>query len=152
MTGFSRLLLIPCLAPLLTVLVLSAANRTPVVQLKVLIWTSPALPLGAWTALAGTAGTALSGVAAVLMLPPRKRLQAERFSRGATSVDPATERVERSAPTTMPERDIREPAPTVSVPFRVIQRPARSVDVPEARSDASSTPIDDWEQDPNRDW
>lgn len=157
MTGFSRLLLIPCLAPLMMVLLLSAANRAPTLQLKVLTWTSPALPLGAWTALAATAGTTLSGLAAVLMLPTRSRLQATRSGREVFEADAPRQQAERSAPSAMPQRDIRDPAPTVSVPFRVIQRPSRTVQDPvaapvEASAAAATTRMDDWGMDPDQDW
>ena len=51
MTLIRRVLLLPCLLPVVAVLVLSAANRSGTAQLQVLIWRSP-LPLGAWTAIA----------------------------------------------------------------------------------------------------
>ena len=158
MTGLSRLLLIPCLAPLMTVLLLSAAHRTPKLQLKILTWTTPPLPLGAWTALAATAGTTLSGLAAILMLPSQSRLQATRSGREVFEFDPPRQQAKRSAPSAIPERDIRDPAPTVSVPYRVIQRPSRAAETPvEAPVEApvaaaAATPMDDWGLDPDQDW
>ena len=41
-----RLLLLPLLAPLLAVLLVAALNPTPASRLRLLIWTSPALPIG----------------------------------------------------------------------------------------------------------
>jgi hypothetical protein len=51
-TVLQQLLLIPLLAPLLAVLLLGAINPRPQVALRLLVWTSPALPLGAWIAAA----------------------------------------------------------------------------------------------------
>lgn len=151
MRALGRLLLIPCLAPLLTVLLLSAANRSPVLQLKILVWTSPALPIGAWTALAATAGTAFSGLAAVLMLPSRRRPRPSSPAQESFSDEAEKDRIQRSTAAAMPERDIRDPAPTVSVPFRVVQRSSRSRPV-EAPATASSARMDDWGIDPDQDW
>ena len=58
-----RLLLFTLLAPLLAVLALAALNLSPAVSLRLLIWTSPALPLGSWLALAVGGGGLLSAAA-----------------------------------------------------------------------------------------
>ena len=58
-----RLLLFTLLAPLLAVLALAALNLSPAVSLRLLIWTSPALPLGSWVALAVGGGGLLSAAA-----------------------------------------------------------------------------------------
>ena len=71
MTLIRRVLLLPCLLPVVAVLVLSAMNRSGTTQLQVLIWRSPPLPLGAWTAIAAATGASLSGVAALLLIPGR---------------------------------------------------------------------------------
>lgn len=57
------LLLFTLLAPLLAVLALAALNLSPAVSLRLLIWTSPALPLGSWLALAVGGGGLLSAAA-----------------------------------------------------------------------------------------
>ena len=58
-----RLLLFTLLTPLLAVLALAALNLSPAVSLRLLIWTSPALPLGSWLALAVGGGGLLSAAA-----------------------------------------------------------------------------------------
>ena len=58
-----RLLLFTLLAPLLAVLALAALNLSPAVSLRLLICTSPALPLGSWLALAVGGGGLLSAAA-----------------------------------------------------------------------------------------
>ena len=63
MSLFQRLLLIPCLAPLLALLVLSATNVGDKTRINLLVWTTPPLPVGVWTALAGTGGAAAAAVA-----------------------------------------------------------------------------------------
>lgn len=69
------LLLLPLLGPLLAILLVAALNPRPQVALRLLIWSTPTLPLGAWMALAASGGAALSGGAAALALsrPGRRR-------------------------------------------------------------------------------
>ena len=55
-----RLLLLPLLAPLLAVLVIGTLNPRPPVRLRLLIWTSPPLPIGVWLLLASGGGALLS--------------------------------------------------------------------------------------------
>ena len=62
MSMFQRLLLIPCLAPLLALLVLSATNVGDKTRIRLLVWTTPPLPVGAWTAMAGGCRS-VSGIA-----------------------------------------------------------------------------------------
>ena len=66
MALLQRLLLLPLLAPLLLVLLVGALNPRPSLSLRLLIWTSPALPIGVWIALAGGGGAGLSAAAAAL--------------------------------------------------------------------------------------
>jgi len=172
MTLFRRLLLLPCLLPLLAVLVVSAMNRSSTTQLQVLIWRSPALPLGAWTAIAAAAGASMSGVAALLLLPgraPLRRTLHQPVGRTAESnPEPFDPRPPAAvAPPGMPERDLRDPAPTVAVPYRVIQRPQTSERAPDSKRDAVDLTASDrdardrdardwdasdWDRDPDRDW
>jgi hypothetical protein len=66
-TGMSRplqrLLPLILLAPLLAVVAMATLNLRPAVSLRLLIWTSPALPLGSWLALAVGGGGLLSAAA-----------------------------------------------------------------------------------------
>jgi uncharacterized integral membrane protein len=82
-----RLLLLPLLSPLLAATVLGALNPTPVLSLRLLTWTSPALPLGAWISAAALGGAVLSGAATSLALRPpvaalRRRVRLERAAPG----------------------------------------------------------------------
>ena len=78
-----RLLLLPLLSPLLAATVLGALNPTPVLSLRLLTWSSPALPLGAWISAAALGGAVLSGAGTSLALRPpvaalRRRVRLER--------------------------------------------------------------------------
>ena len=82
-----RLLLLPLLSPLLAATVLGALNPTPVLSLRLLNWTSPALPLGAWISAAALGGATLSGAGTSLALRPtvaalRRRVRLERAAPG----------------------------------------------------------------------
>ncbi len=63
-----RLLLLPLLAPLLTVLLVGALNPRPWVGLRLLIWRTPEWTIGSWLALAAGGGGALSATATALAL------------------------------------------------------------------------------------
>ena len=130
------LLLLPLLSPLVAATVVGALNPTPVLSLRLLTWSSPALPLGAWITGAALGGAVLSGAGASLALRPpaaalRRRVRLERAAPGrgapARAPDPAesygrgsryNEPVAAAAPTPAPG----EPLPTMTVPFRVIRR------------------------------
>ncbi len=82
-----RLLLLPLLSPLLAATVLGALNPTPVLSLRLLTWSSPALPLGAWISAAALGGAVLSGAGVSLALRPpvaalRRRVRLERSAPG----------------------------------------------------------------------
>jgi len=157
MNTFQRLLLIPCLAPLLALLVLSATNVGEKTRLRLLVWTTPALPLGAWTAVASVGGAAGAAIAAFLVLPAERPLRRKRHSPVEAEFNetgsPTNESTSRFTANPGPERDIREPAPTVSVAYRVIQRPSTEPRQPQA-SAVDSTPqeFSDWGDDPEANW
>ena len=157
MTIFQRLLLIPCLAPLLAILAMSATNIGDKTQIRLLIWTTPPLPLGAWTALASVGGAGGSAVAAFLVLPAQRPLSRKRRSPVQSEFDEtgyaANDSTPRSTANPGPERDVREPAPTVSVAYRVIQRPSSAPPQPEASAVASPPQgFTDWGDDPEANW
>ena len=158
---FQRLLLIPCLAPLLVLLVLSASNVGEKTRIRLLVWTTPPLPVGAWTALAGVGGAAGAAVAAVLVSPAERPLRRQSRSHVQPEFEergnPAKEPTPRSSATPGPERDVREPAPTVSVTYRVIQRPGSAPRQSDTSSGTSavaspSQEISDWGDDPEANW
>lgn len=147
MSLLQRLLLLPLLSPLLALLLLAAVNPRPWVALRLLTWTSPAWPLGAWIGAAAAAGAGLSAAATGLALQGAaqtlERRQVRRrpeddWSTSAEVNEPQTRtaspRQRQSAETSEspawggwsgwagPTRAAAEPAPTVSVPFRVIRK------------------------------
>ena len=157
MSMFQRLLLIPCLAPLLALLVLSATNVGDKTRIRLLVWTTPPLPVGAWTALAGVGGAAGAAVAALLVSPAERPLRRQARSPVQPEFDErgfsANEPTPRSSGNPGPERDVREPAPTVSVAYRVIQRPSSAPRQPDASAVASPPQeFSDWGDDPEANW
>jgi uncharacterized integral membrane protein len=77
-----RLLLLPLLLPLLAVLLLGAINPRPATSLRLLIWTSPTLPIGLWITAAAAGGAALSAGATALALKGQSRVVFQRQRRG----------------------------------------------------------------------
>ena len=157
MSTFQRLLLIPCLAPLLALLALSATNVGDKTRLRLLVWTTPAMPLGAWTALAAGGGAAGAALTAFLLLPAQRPLSRKRYSPVKPNVQETESAVNdsarRSTTNPGPERDVREPAPTVSVAYRVIQRPTSESRHPQHSAVPSpSQQSSDWGDDPEANW
>lgn len=64
MTGLQKLLLVPCLSPLLMALTVASLNGTQPTSLRFLTWRSSKLPIGAWIALASTGAALFSGLTA----------------------------------------------------------------------------------------
>ena len=152
-----RFLLLPLLAPWLLVLLVAALNPRPMLSLRLLVWSSPPLPIGTWLALASSGGAVLSVSASALALRGRggstgraPRL-GSRFSPGSRwrrSIDDrddgvAADRAPANAPSPAaagPRRAPGEPAPTVSVPFRVIRRGSNAGVASSASSSAQAAP------------
>lgn len=150
-----QLLLIPLLAPLLAVWLVAAINPRPVVALRLLIWTSPALPLGLWIGGIAAAGAGLSAGATVLAL--RQQTPAADVPVLPRRDGPSPRRQEPAATGGGPSRAPGEPAPTVEVPFRVIRRGGQSQ--PAAQTTATAAPEtvaramgDGWDQPLNDSW
>jgi hypothetical protein len=98
-----RLLLLPLLSPLVAATVLGALNPTPVLSLRLLTWSSPALPLGAWISAAALGGAVLSGAGTSLALRPpgaalRRRVRLERAAPGWEATPPQEEGNRRHSP------------------------------------------------------
>ena len=160
MSVLQRLLLLPCLAPLLAVLVLSAVSGSKPTQLRLLTWESPSLPLGAWTAISAGGGALVAGTLGLMLRPSRQPLR-RSVRRNVRPEPPPQHDVDDGPPIRRagPSRDPRDPAPTVSVPFRVIQtasaEAAQPQPTPQPRRSASvatATAQDDWGDDPDQDW
>ena len=165
MALLQRLLLLPLLAPLVLVLLVGALNPRPNLTLRLLIWSTPALPIGAWIALAAGGGAGLSAAAAALALqtgPVSLRRQVRREPRDPVDSWQEPPQAAASPPPRQaagPQRPPGDPAPTVAVPFRVIRK-GGSAAVPEpatASTTATVTPQttavgDGWDSPAGDDW
>lgn len=166
-----RLLLLPLLACLLAVSALALLNPRPAVALRLLIWSSPALPLGSWLAIAVGGGGLLSAAAtaAALQNPAALRRQVrlrspnERHRAQTPPLDspPASATWDAAAASAGPPRPPGAPPPTVEVPFRVICRGGSSdrgpVPEPVAAAPAPAAPGaravgDGWDAPASDDW
>ena len=178
MSLIQRLLLLPCLSPLLAALVVAGLNTGQPTDLRLLTWRSPRLPIGAWIAISAGGSaliTALAALSTTAIAQPLRR-QVHRpmgWSRreegpGMPDPAPADHRPSSAQPFSSasapqasgwPERDVRDPAPTVAVPFRVIKRGKPASSHAEGRASAqtkaaaATTPTeDDWDQPLSDDW
>ena len=156
MSSLQRWLLFPCLAPLLGLLLTSALNNTGHTRLQLLIWRSPSLPIGTWTALAGLSGAGLSAISVLLLVPSNPPLRRQRHQplERSRSEPPMSE-----VATAPPQRDVRDPAPTVAVPYRIVQKPranqqstASVASTASRRSDPTPQSSEGWGDDPDLDW
>ena len=154
-----RWVLVPLLLPLAASLAVAALNWRVPTRLRLLIWTSPPLPLGAWVLLAAGGGAAAAALAG-LSAPGAPARQPEpweepRRRRSRRSVEIPDEPLDSSvdeqpfdapepAAQAPPERSPHEAPPTVAVPFRVVQR--------RASAPAASAPVDDWADVADDDW
>jgi len=174
-----RLLLLPLLTPLLVVALVGAINPRPVVALRLLTWTSPALSIGLWLSIAAGGGAAISAAATGLALrvgPGARGLptgrqterQAQRQSGRPTGQAPephqeiwpesaSPAKGQSTAPFQAgPSRAPGDPAPTVAVPFRVIRKAQTtntSAPPPPHAAEAKATAVGDgWDQTASDDW
>ena len=176
-----RLLLLPLLTPLLVVVLVGAINPRPVVALRLLTWTSPALPIGVWLSVAVGGGAAISAAATGLALrvgPGAKGLptsrnadrRTDRRQDRQTSPEPdpheaarwpesngSSKRPSKAASRAPyqagPSRSPGDPAPTVAVPFRVIRKPQTASPPPPHTPEAKATAVGDgWDQVSSDDW
>ena len=128
MTAFQRLLLIPCLSPVVLMLLIATLNLGQPSSLRVLTWRMPTLPIGGWIAIATVLGSGVSAVGGLAMVSakPVLRREVRRPVTGPDVQEPWSREQPHQArpaePMAWPERDVRDPAPTVSVPFRVVHR------------------------------
>ena len=153
MTAFQRMLLTPCLSPVVVMLLIATLNLGQASSLRVLTWRLPSLPIGAWIAVATVFGSGVSAASGLAMVTSRPVLRREvrRPATGPHVEEPSPREQPHQArpaqPTPWPERDVRDPAPTVSVPFRVVHRGNQANATPtQARE---SNPIQPREQHAN---
>ena len=172
-----RWLLLPLLLPLLAAMAVGLLNRDQPTRLRLLIWSTPTLPLGSWVLLAASAGAlvAAGGTAAASMggtdwVSPRRQVryrdapqaedsdwgrEAEPAVSSAAEADPRSpQAAEASGDPPWPERSPHDAPPTVSVPFRVVMTHRSAAAEPEpVRANAAATPhADDWSDGPDEEW
>ena len=167
MKPIQRLLLIPCLSPLLLTLLVGGLNLGKSGSLRILTWELPKLPLGVWMAVAATSGAVLgSGGVLAAGSATQETLEREVRRPYRWQEDFSEPEMQPAATTAAnmpwPERDLRDPAPTVSVPFRVIRTGRSSkgrATEPEVRertvsepAQTSTTGVDDWNQPIPTEW
>jgi len=155
------LLLLPVLLPLLAALGVGVLNRGEGARLRLLLWTTPSLPLGSLILLGAGGGAAVGAGSALLSLvgagpsePLRRRSRRPARPLGAREEDevgfgPEPEPFEPRQPfrpEPWPERDPFAPAPTVSVPYRVVRAPA-AVAAPQAAARE-----EDWGESDDGSW
>ena len=177
MTRLQKCLLLPCLSPLLAVLVVAGFNLNQPVNLRILSWRSPTWTLGGWMALGSSAG-AIFALTTSLSIPLSRDSLRDHFHQRVREASPNTTttwqqdwQAPNNEPTESrtkhhenPERDLRDPSPTVAVPFRVVRRasvtqqthvetsPHRQPVESNARDRYSSTENDSWGDSLSEDW
>lgn len=139
-------------------LLTAALNPRPTLSLRLLTWTSPALPIGAWIAAMAAGGAALSAGATALALRDAGSSAESLRRRVHRDGDPEwgqeepvhrrqrwrREPVEQARPewaapfadaafSAGPSRQPGQPPPTVAVPFRVIRAPVQQGATPQAQ-------------------
>jgi hypothetical protein len=160
-----RLLLLPVLAPLMAVAALVLLNPRPAVALRLLTWTSPALPVGSWLAMAVAGGGLLSAAATTAALQAtghgRRQVGGQPEARTHEAPHRAPVWPEPSpAPASGagPERPPGAPAPVVEVPFRVIRKgrgeaaTPTAAATPPAPTAVANAVGDGWSDAPSDDW
>jgi len=177
-----RLLLATLLVPLGAVAALALLNPRPAVTLRLLTWTSPALPMGSWLAIAVGGGGLLSAAATAaalqtpggLVLRPGtgtglgrggRRSPGDSLRPGSWGSQPPANPATRPEPaaTAGPQRPPGAPPPTVEVPFRVLRQGSPASSRPGERKDprpaTASSPSpgasavgDGWGLPPSDDW
>ena len=163
-----RFLVIPLLAPWALVLLVAVLNPRPQLSLRLLVWRSPALPIGTWLALVSSAGAVVSLSATALALQgrdasprggwsPMGRFTVNRRVQrpGDDWEEPVASARPPAPPATSagPARAPGEPPPTVSVPFRVIRRgSAEPVGARAASATAADRTASDHQPSARRPW
>ena len=165
MTHKQSLLYISALLPVLVVMLVAVANWQQPVKLRLLTWTGPTLPIGAWLTLAGSSGMILGlakGILAFQQPYPyliRRWVQREPRFCAEDLMTPANSSSTRESTVelTVPKNDLGNPFPTVTVPFRII-RHGSSRQTVQPRSvrtnnkDFSASTGEDWGNQSAEDW
>ncbi len=136
MSKLNRLALIPCLAPLILVLIISAMNINKPVRLKLLTWTTPPMSIGLLMALGGCTGALLMATIGLALTNDEIKLERQVYinaniNKNSNQFIPSDDlnnvkdlEYEEISAEPLPQRDLRDPSPTISVPFKVLNRKA----------------------------
>ena len=133
MTLNKRLFVIPCLTPLLVLLIIASFNNTKSTRIRILIWQTPSANIGTHIALGSLTGSLLA-FTAIYSLTSNKFSNRRKvhFPYNVVNNDndsrSVSDNFEQSEPNgyidgnqQIIERDYRDPSPTVSVPFRILK-------------------------------
>ena len=165
MTHKRSLLYVLALLPLLVVMLVAVANWQQPVRLRLLTWTGPALPIGAWLTLAGSSGMILGLAKAILAFQQpypyliRHRVQREPRFCAEDLMTPSnfSSTRESELELTTPKHDLKSPFPTVTVPFRIIRygssrQAAQPHSIRTNNKDFSTSIDEDWGSQSTEDW
>ncbi len=133
MNTFNKILLIPCLTPLLVVIILSSFNLDKTVRIKLLTWTSPSMSLGIIMAI-GSCTSSILAYSTSFALNSKHNTLSRNLHFNTKKVETFDEFYGSNKDTFIsnttqnnqnvndygPERSLHDPKPTLSVPFRVI--------------------------------
>ncbi|WP_320676885.1 hypothetical protein [Prochlorococcus sp. MIT 1300] len=155
MNRLQKILIIPIVIPICTVIFVGVLNLNKPVTFRLLAWRTPATSMGLWMAIGASSGGLLGLLSSLpssyetlaLKRKVRKRIDINNnpfFTEEDEVSDDLEETInskEESLPITEfpPERDLRDPAPTVSVPYRVIQNKKRVASVEYANIEAEDS-------------
>jgi len=131
MKPINKFLLIPSLIPLILIFSISLINSKPKIQIRLLLWESKELSLGAYLALTTMTGFTIGTLPSILARnnTPRKRrkvvFNSKQAFRNSIQEDEHydfDEDYNNLNHGDYVERDVREPSPTISVPYKVISK------------------------------
>ena len=116
---------IPLLASLIIIILLNIMTQKEYSKLKILIWSTPSLPVGMYIAISHGTGFILSyilssNLAKANQLKPRREIKYKSVDEPKADSVYQESNYQTSYDNILIERDIKDPAPTVNASFRVI--------------------------------
>jgi len=145
MTALQRLLLSAGLAPLLLMALVAGLNLRRSVSLRVLVWRSPSLPVGAWIAIATGGGCALSCLAGLALQPGTAPLQ-RQVHRRQEADRPEAGWADMPWPGPEPPANHRATAPSPTAAASPAESPTATA------ASAAPPDHDDWSAASREDW
>ncbi len=145
MNRLQKILIIPIIFPICTVIFIGLLNLNKPISFRFLAWRTPSISIGIWMTIGATSGGLLGLLSSLppgyetIALKRKVRTKIDLSNNSFfTEDDEASDELEETINSKgeslpiiefPPERDLRDPAPTVSVPYRVIQNKKRAVSV-----------------------